>query len=70
MKLTSGARANLFGMGSQLNGLLGCPFQNPMEITIEVLEDEIRLAREARRNEFARYDRYIGELIKLKDELT
>lgn len=69
MKLSSGQRANLWGFGSQLNGMLGAPFQNPMDLTVEDVEDEITLVHITAINEMERYLRYINELKKLKETI-
>ncbi len=69
MKLRSGQRANLWGLGSQLNGMLGAPFQNPMDLTVEDIEDEITLAQITAMNEMERFLRYINELKKLKETI-
>lgn len=67
MKLSSGQRASLWGLGSQLDGMMGAPFQNPVDLTVEDLEDEITLTQITAMNEMERFIRYINELKKLKE---
>jgi hypothetical protein len=67
--LNSNKRANFFGLGSQLNPQLGALFQNPMILTEEILNEEIKTAMLLSDQETARYERYIGNLQELKFSL-
>lgn len=68
-ELDTPTRAYHYAVGQQLNPMLGACFQNPMPMTTEILDDEIRQVMQFRDQEIARYERYIGNLQELRKDL-
>lgn len=65
MKLDSGTRMNLFTQARKLDPELGGIFQNSMEITKEMLEQELMAASEAYvvvSNKYALYVKILKDL--------
>lgn len=62
MILKTNDRADLFGAAKSLNPILGDIFQNPMELTTEIIQREIDQTRSLLKKEQARYNAYIFKL--------
>lgn len=62
MKFKDDYRAELFGMARGLSPLLGDIFQNPMDVTFEDIDREIKAARIARQQEMDQFQRYLNQL--------
>jgi hypothetical protein len=70
MILDTLTRVDLFGKARSLNDTLGAVFQNPMEVTPEMIEEEMKEVRRLRDAEFDRYGSYLVSLRTLKAEIS
>jgi len=62
MKLNANDRADYFSTACGLSHTLGGLFQNPMELTPEMIQKEIDQTRHLKKQEQDRYERYIWKL--------
>jgi hypothetical protein len=69
MILDTMTRAKLFGKALALNPFLGAIFQNPMEITPEMILEEINEVRRLRDQEHERFSNYLVSLRQVRMEI-
>lgn len=62
MKFDTAERVDLFSTGQALHPELGVLFQNPIEVTPEMLNEEIARIRKRQEEEWKRFEAYIWKL--------